>query len=280
MFEKRTRALAVGAALSVLAPLLPARADSGKAGKQEASKDQEAEARRLFREGDKLYAEGDYEGAVTAFEKAYELSRKEALKYNMANAYERLGRYEAALSALRDYLPHTKPEEQDAVRRRIEKLEKRVEDQRLKAQQAEAGTTSSPAPAVAPSSPPPAPADVPPADQSRAPVLGYVVLGVGAVGLGVGTFFGVQALGDKSDAEDACVDSNGGRRCSVAAQDAVDGAESKALIADISLGVGIVAAAVGGYLVLSSGSGKSATSRMLRVSGGNRGGELRLIGTF
>ena len=280
MFEKKARALAAGAALAVLAPLTPAYADSGKAGKQEASKDTEAEARRLFREGDRLYAEGDYEGAVTAFEKAYELSHKEALKYNMANAYERLGRYEAALAALRDYLPHTKPEEQDVVRRRIEKLEKRVEDQRLKTQQAEVSTGSSPAPTVAPSSPPSPAADVPTEDKQPAPVLGYVLLGVGAVGIGVGTFFGLQALGEKSDAEDACVDASGGRRCPVGAQDSLDGAKSKALIADVSLGVGIVAAVVGGYLVLSSGSGKSASSRMLRVSGGNRGGELRLIGTF
>src|SRR5687767_7995392 len=177
MFEKRTRALAVGTALSVLAPLLPARADSGKAGKQEASKGPEVEARRLFREGDKLYAEGDYEGAVTAFEKAYELSRKEALKYNLANAYERLGRYEAALAALRDYLPHAKPEEQDAVRRRIEKLEKRVEEQRLKAQQGQSSTASAPASTapIAPGTPAPG-ADVPPADSQPAPVLGYVLL--------------------------------------------------------------------------------------------------------
>jgi tetratricopeptide (TPR) repeat protein len=284
MFDRHARVLAAFAALTVLAAQAPAFAESGKSKKVEASKDAEAEARRLFREGDRLYAEGDYEGAVTAFEKAYELSRKEALKYNLANAYERLGRYEAALTALRDYLPYTKPEEQDVVRRRIEKLEKRVEEQRLKAQEAQSNTGSAPgstapAPAIAPNTPPPA-ADVPPGDSQPAPVLGYVLLGVGAVGIGAGAFFGVQALGDKSDAEDACADSSDGRRCPASAQGAVDDAKSKALIADVSLGVGIVAAAVGGYLVLSSGAEKSASSRLLRVSGGNRGGELRLIGTF
>lgn len=275
MFERKTRSLATIAALTVLTPAMPAAAGTGE-GQQEA--EAEAEARKLFREGDKLYAEGDYEGAVVAFEKAYELSKREALKYNMANAYERLGRYEAAIAALRDYLPHTKPEEQAVVRRRVEKLEKRVEDQRIKAQQAEVNSESSPPPAARSSAQARANASVD--EGTPAPVLGYAMLGVGAVGLGVGTFFGLRALGDKSDGEGACVDSSRGRLCPSSAQAALDGAQSKALIADVSLGVGIVASALGAYLVLSTGPEKSASTHILRVSGGSHGGEVRLIGTF
>jgi tetratricopeptide (TPR) repeat protein len=282
MFERNARVFAAGLALAILAPPFAAQAAPRKGTPDKASqkdKETEGDARRLFREGDRLYSEGDYEGAVTAFERAYQLSGKEALKYNMANAYERLGRYDAALAALRDYLPHAQPEERDAVQRRIEKLQQRVDDQRAKAQPAAANAPASAAPAVTASAEP-ATADVPPDSGQPPPILGYVALGVGAVGLGVGTFFGIQALSAKSDAEDACAENDGTRRCPARAEDALDDARSKALIADVSLGVGVVAAAVGAYLVLRRGPEKSASSRMLRVSAGQRGGELRVIGTF
>jgi tetratricopeptide (TPR) repeat protein len=280
MSERKARVLSAGAALAVLMHFLPAQAQPGSGNPTEVRKDAENEARQSFREGDRLYAEGDYEGAVKAFEKAHALSGREALKYNMANAYERLGRYEAALSALRDYLPHTRPEEQDIVRRRIEKLEKRVEEQRLKAQQAELGNDGSP-PVVAATPGGPAAADVPPsADPASTPVLGYVMLGVGALGLGVGTYFGLQALGDKSDAEASCVEAGSQRRCPARAQDSLDETKQKALIADISLGAGLLAGALGAYLVLSHGPKKAASSRMLRVGAGKRGTHLTLIGTF
>ncbi len=288
MFEKRARAFTAGVALTMLVPLAAAHAAPGKAGKAAAAekgkedKEKEGEARRLFREGDRRYSEGDYEGAVTAFERAYALSGKEALKYNMANAYERLGRYEEALRALRDYLPHARPEERAAVQRRIEKLQQRVDEQLAKEKQNEA-KPSAPAASdasVNPGSAQSATADVPPDGGQKPPVLGYVALGVGAIGLGVGTFFGLKALSAKSDAEDDCAESDGTRRCPAAAAGAIDDTKSRALIADVSLGVGVVATALGAYLVLSSGAKKSTSSRVLRVGAAPRGGELRLIGTF
>jgi len=281
MLEKRGRAFIAGVVLTMLVPVATAHAAPDKAGKASAEKAKaaEGEARRLFREGDRLYAEGDYEGSVSAFEKAYALSGKEALKYNMANAYERLGRYEQALDALRDYLPHARPEERDAVQHRIEKLQQRVDEQRAKAEQSESKPPAPAAP-VAAGSGQPATADVPPDGAPKPPVVGYVALGVGALGLGVGTFFGLKALSSKSDAEDACMESDGTRRCPARAADALDDTESKALIADVSLGVGVVATALGAYLVLSGGSKESRSSSVLRVGAGARGGELRWIGTF
>jgi hypothetical protein len=245
----------------------------------------DTEARRLFKEGDKQYAEGDYEGAVRAFEKAYELSKQPALKYNLANAYERLARYEEALDALRGYEPHAPPDQRDVIKRRIGKLRERVEQQNAERAKSKTTTSEQP-PAESGQAAPPAPHEEPAppgaslSTESPTPVLGYVLIGVGALGIGAGTFFGIQALGSKSDAEELCVENAGARRCPESASDSLSSNTRSAVIADVSIGIGLVAAAVGTYLVIKSKSAESATSAQLRAGAGPRGGSLSLQGTF
>ncbi len=61
----------------------------------------DARARELYLQGDREYQAGRYEQAVAAFQEAYRLSGRPLLLFNLANAYERLGRYAEALEALR-----------------------------------------------------------------------------------------------------------------------------------------------------------------------------------
>jgi tetratricopeptide (TPR) repeat protein len=280
----RTLTLGVGlAALLSSAPVLAQGAAKKKAPAEQPS-ESDAEARRVFKEGDKLYAEGDYEGAVTAFEKAYELSKQPALKYNLANAYERLARYQEALDALKEYEPHAAPDERDVVRRRLKKLKERADQQQKeKAAGADKAAASEPAPPpaeepVAPSEPAPTNAEV--STASPTPVLGYVLLGVGAVGIGAGSFFGIQALGSKSDIDKLCSDVNGSKRCSSAAEDKISQNKTSALIADVSFAVGIAAAAVGAYIVIKGSKPKETTSARLEAGAGPQGGQVSLVGTF
>ncbi len=79
----------------------------------------------------------------------------------------------------------------------------------------------------------------------------YSLLGVGVLGLGLGTFFGVRALTKKSDSDDACPQN----RCTAHGVDLNDQARTSARIADIALGVGVVAAGAGLYLLLTRPSG-------------------------
>jgi tetratricopeptide (TPR) repeat protein len=270
-------ALASAAVLAgMLAAAPPAAAAPKKKPPAVQESESEREARRLYGEGDKLYAEGDYEGAVKAFGKAYELSQRPALKYNLANAYERLGRYEEAHEALRDYEPHASADERPVVQRRIEKLAERAEQQRREKASASTAKSAEDADASHPPSSdrPPEPAP----DSQKAPIAGYALLGVGVVGLGLGTFFGLQALSSRSDAEDQCAEGGGVRRCPAAAQDALDTNQRNALIADISLGVGIVATAVGAYIVFKGSSQESAT--VVRAEARRNGGGLSLAATF
>ncbi len=77
--------------------------------------------------------------------------------------------------------------------------------------------------------------------------VGFVLLGAGVVGIGVGSYFGLHAFSKWSERKDGCT--NG---CTPDAKKAGDSASSSALISDIGFGVGLIAAGVGTYLVLSA----------------------------
>jgi tetratricopeptide (TPR) repeat protein len=95
---------------------------------------QEQEAKALFEESTKLYARGSYAEAAQRLERAYELSGRAVLLFNLANAYERKGDFERAAARLRRYLPNAPAAEQPLIRLRIAALEERLE-QRREAQQ-------------------------------------------------------------------------------------------------------------------------------------------------
>ncbi len=84
------------------------------------------QARQLYIQGDRYYQEGRYEEAVQAFQESYRMSGRPLLLFNLANAYERLGRYGEALEALRGYQPHAAPNEQQQISIRITHLEQRA----------------------------------------------------------------------------------------------------------------------------------------------------------
>ena len=63
---------------------------------------------------------------IEAFRDAYALSKRPLLLFNLANAYERVGRYAKALESLRGYDPHALPDERDGISRRILNAESRV----------------------------------------------------------------------------------------------------------------------------------------------------------
>ncbi|HEY0468864.1 MAG TPA: tetratricopeptide repeat protein [Polyangiaceae bacterium] len=115
---------------------------------------------------------------------------------------------------------------------------------------------------------------------------GFVIGGVGIVALGVGSYFGVRAFSKWSERNDNC-----GGGCNDAAKSAGDAAKSAATVANIGIGLGIAAVAVGGYLVLSAKSSSepsASRSHGLRQARalqflptlGPTGGGLLLIGAY
>lgn len=86
------------------------------------------DARTLFTQGQAAYETGDYQTAVRLWTRAYELDDRPLLQYNLAQAYERLGQLDLAVTAYRIYVdatPGDDPRAQNA-RARIASLEARV----------------------------------------------------------------------------------------------------------------------------------------------------------
>jgi hypothetical protein len=99
--------------------------------------------------------------------------------------------------------------------------------------------------AVPPAAPPPVPAKSP----SRAPA--YISWGVGAVGVGVGTAFGLMAMKGKQDLDGQCTNDS----CPSSSGDAVDSAKRNGNISTIAFAVGGAGLVLGTVLYFSIGSG-------------------------
>jgi hypothetical protein len=80
---------------------------------------------------------------------------------------------------------------------------------------------------------------------------GFLVGGLGLAAIGVGSVFGVEALHKRKDSNSVC---NGGTCSAQSGVDLNDDARRFANYANVGIGVGIVALAVGTYLVLTSGA--------------------------
>ena len=114
--------------------------------------------------------------------------------------------------------------------------------------------------------------------ERRTPIVSYALLGVGALGIGAGTYFGLAALGARKDASALCPDVGGVRRCTAAASGPLDRDKRYSLFADISIGVGVVAAGAGLYMLLKPQHAEPATTAGFMPLPG--GGEVQVAGRF
>ncbi len=113
--------------------------------------------------------------------------------------------------------------------------------------------------AATPKAPPPTAtkpvAPPPPPDVAPNRTVAYVLLGVGVVGVGVGSVFGLTALSKKNDLSNACPDNH----CRVTQQGDLDSAKTSGTISTIAFGVGGAALLVGGILFFTASPHASTT---------------------
>jgi tetratricopeptide (TPR) repeat protein len=197
-------------------------------------------ARRHFESGVAYLQEADYESALKAFEKAYELSKRPDLLLNVATVHERKGELASAVASLKKYLEVAPDGEQRAtVESRIANLEKRMAEQPK-------GTPTGPG--EGPMNPPPpggpgtapVPPDRPAPVQTQSNVPAFVLLGIGGITAAGAVITGVLANGEYSDAKDTCSPS-----CT---DDDVSAGKTLALTSTILTGVAVVSASVGAVL--------------------------------
>jgi hypothetical protein len=157
----------------------------------------------------------------------------------------------------------------------------------------DAGAAPTAAPAEPPRASTPPPAGLPPPQQpagndkgpsstpgeasGRPTTLGFVLAGVGLVGIGVGTYFGLQTFSKNSTANDNCP--KGG--CNQTGVDAGKDASTFATISTVAYGVGIVGLAAGAYFLFFAGPPK-VTAGTVRATPmvGSSGGGLQFVGSW
>ena len=96
----------------------------------------------------------------------------------------------------------------------------------------------------------------------------WLVGGAGIASLGVGTYFGARALAERSWSDASCT---GGVCANAAALAEYQSARGDARASDVALGIGVVALAVGGFLLLTS-HGDAPAGTALRVTPTGLGG--------
>jgi tetratricopeptide (TPR) repeat protein len=232
----------------------------------------------LYLRADRLYAEGSYDEASVALKEAYELSQRPALLYNLANAAERVGRYEEALNYLNQYAPQAPEHQRHIVLKRIRSLESRAEEQRHRESR---GAQSSPRAAIAlvpvdASDPTP---DTGVHSMKSRYLLGSVIAGVGLGSVGLGTIAGLSASSTRSKAKAECVDNGGTVLCPGSAQRLFSRSRNLGLVADLAWGVGAAAIGVGLYFVL-DGDSEQPSSTQLTATATANGAEVGLVAAF
>ena len=194
-------------------------------------------ARRHFDSGAAYLEESDYENALKAFQKAYELSKRPEILLNVATVHERKGDLSGAVGSLKQYLEVApNGEHVETVKLRIQNLEKRIAEQGDKPAEA---PPVAPAPAPPVQAPPAAVAPTPPAPAPSRPnrVPAYIAFAVGGLAAGGAAVTGVLAKQaydtDKDDCSPSCTD------------DQISDGKTLALTSTILTGVAVVGVGLG-----------------------------------
>lgn len=110
------------------------------------------------------------------------------------------------------------------------------------------------------------------------PLSTWIAGGVAVVGFGVGTYFGLRALDEKSKSDDAC----DGDACSPDGLEYNEDAQRDAWISNAGIGVGVVATGLAAYFWLSASPKSESATTATRVGMGIQrgGGTLGMRGTF
>jgi tetratricopeptide (TPR) repeat protein len=213
---------------------------AGTAQAQEMTAD-DLRARTHFEAGRSYFEEGAYDRARDEFQRAYDLSRRPQLLLNLATTHERLGNYQQAINAIREYIQRVPDDPNRAtLERRAQNLERLERDRRAGVQVTTETTTTTITQASGGGG-----------DGLMAgAIASYAVAGAGLV---VMSIFGGLALSEDSALRSGC-----GATASCTPEQ-VANADTFALVSDIGMGVAIAGAATGTVLLI-LGLGSSGSS--------------------
>lgn len=246
----------------------------------------DTEARVHFDSGALYYEEARYAEAVEEFRRAFELSERIGLLFNMSQCYERMGDLDNAVVHLERYIAGSEESATRAVQeRRLTNLRATRDAAQARAEAAAAEVAAAERAAAQRSA---AEAARPEAtgESRQAPGetsttmrrLSIALLGVGGAGLVTFGVAGGLALSEDRRLAEDCIDQFGNPSCAAGADTALN---RRSLIADIGLGVGIAGAAAGLVLLLMNRSSGDETNHVqIAPSLDTHSGGVTLQGAF
>ena len=116
----------------------------------------ESAARAQFRSGQEAYNVGQFQEALAAYTKAYQLKPLSEILFNIAQCHRHLGQFERSAFFYKRYLalsPH-RPKNAALVEQLLAEVNQKLEEQRRAAEQAAAAAATPPADAPEPKAPP------------------------------------------------------------------------------------------------------------------------------
>jgi tetratricopeptide (TPR) repeat protein len=209
-----------------------------------------------FEKGKTAFRLGDYDGAIREWTEAYKLKNDPVFLYNIAQAYREKKDFEKAISFYKSYVKEAPDAPNRAtVEARIQEMKDSIDKQQATAEKPPSGP-------LGPGERPPlvpsertepnrhTPGERTPTDVSRRPgrslEIAGIAIGVGGAALLVtGIVFGLSAKSDQSDVQNA-VDSHAAWSADLDSQ--ASSGQTKAAIANISIGIGVAALVGGGVL--------------------------------
>lgn len=242
---------------------------------------QKADAREV--KARELFGIGRYAEALDIYGKLYAETTHPTYMRNIGRCYQNMGEPDKAISSFREYLrqaANLAPDQRAQVEGYIREMEE------LKRQRA---TAANPPPPTAATTPPPLHGATPPAGSplpttGAAPptsppvmvgatgpevgtppapaagnprrVAGFVVGGATVAALAAGAFFGARAFSKRHASDSQCPKAaDGTEHCSDAGVTYNEQAKTAARYSDVAFGMGVLGAAITGYLLLTSRSG-------------------------
>jgi tetratricopeptide (TPR) repeat protein len=233
------------AAALVAVPAAPALAQGKKpAGKVDPRL---AEAKKLFDEGKEAYGQGNYEAAISAWERSYEISKKPLIFESIANAYERLGDPRKAREYLGKWRDAAPKDELELLDARIKNLDARIAHEEEEAARKEADEKASREKAEREK----AEREKEAAEKARGvSVPGVALLGAGAGLVAIGVGLDIAASLTRPDAATACAPAGAGQLCKASAKGSIQSSNALAISGDALWITGAAAAVTGLVLVL------------------------------
>lgn len=218
-------------ALAQRAPHAPAREEP--AAPPPPQTEDQAKAQQHFQRAKELYQQGAYREAIAELEVARSLDPKaKELVFNLGIVHEKLAKFDEAIAWFQKYLDmDVTPQE----RAKAESIIKRIEGAKTQ--------VATPAPTLTTTTEPPPPS---PPERGRIDAATIAAGSVAIVALGVGTYFGIDAISSRPS------DFVTGRDGSYATLvDKTDSAHTSAVVADVAIGVAVVATIATLYLYFS-----------------------------